>query len=151
MTISQDFLFILQHQKPLFLKNLAISAAKRLNISNLCKIKVNLDLFHQAMSLHCTLMEPYYPTRTLIGTICKHSSHRNSTLLKDHLGLYLTNEITLMSCMIFFKSMKVAFPGKNTLFFTNTWRLTAKNTPFLTNPWTMPPTKNTPILHGIAD
>ncbi len=31
MTISQDFLFILQHQKPLFLKNLPkISAAKRL-------------------------------------------------------------------------------------------------------------------------
>ncbi len=31
MTISQDFLFILQHQNPLFFKNLTkISAAKRL-------------------------------------------------------------------------------------------------------------------------
>ncbi len=43
-----------------------------------------------------TLMEPYYPPETLIGTICKHSIHLNSGLqagskwLKNHLGLYST-------------------------------------------------------------
>ncbi len=35
MPISQDFLFILQHQNPLFLKNLIkILAAKRLSVSS---------------------------------------------------------------------------------------------------------------------
>ncbi len=46
--------------------------------------------------------------------------------------------------------MEVALSEKHP-FFTNPWRLTAKTPPFLTNSWTMPPTKNTLFLHGIAD
>ena len=50
-----------------------------------------------------TLIELYYPTGTVIWTICKHSSHWNSTLqakskwLKDHLGLYSTINYMLVT------------------------------------------------------